>query len=150
MLLLGIDIGTLIDDLGIGGAGDETMRKARGDHQLAPILKTQLDPEPAPIGRRAAPDIDRHVEQNPSPTAHQLGLRMGWCLKMQPPHRADLGRQGVIILNEIKRDPLRRQLVAAIGLGKKAPRITKTRRRDDFQTGYSRFRDQHMTTFDRL
>ncbi|WP_439138860.1 hypothetical protein [Roseicyclus sp.] len=56
----------------------------------------------------------------------------------------------MIILHEIKQDALRGKLCVAIGFGKKPARIPKSGRRDDPQTGYPRFLDQHLSTFEQF
>ena len=107
------------------------MGKARRHQQLLAVLETQLDPEPLAIGGRALANINRHIEQCAAPAAHQLVLRMGRGLKMEPANCARRHRQRMVVLHKRNGDPAFLQRAGAIALREKPPMIAETRRRDN-------------------
>ena len=82
------------------------MREARRYQQLFAVLEAQLGAVPLPIGRRSLTDINCHIKKRPTPAAHQLVLRVGRCLEMEPANGALGHGQGVIVLQELRDNPM--------------------------------------------
>ena len=76
------------------------MREALGHEHLLAIAGGQLDRDVPAEGRGGAPEIDRDVENATAQGLHQLGLRKGRQLVVQPAHRAHRARKRLVILNE--------------------------------------------------
>ena len=64
------------------------MAEARGDEELAPVLRRELHRGMVAEGGRADADVDGDVEDAAAHDAHQLVLGEGRALEMDPAQRA--------------------------------------------------------------
>src|SRR5690606_19597455 len=79
------------------------VREAGRNPQLAMIVLAQLDTGPAPETRRAAAQVNRHVEHPPAYDAHQLALGLLQLVVQPAQHTARRAR--VVVLHEIDIEP---------------------------------------------
>jgi hypothetical protein len=84
----GIDVGDLVDDLGVRLEREEAVGEADRHEQLLALLCRKLGGDPAAVARRAAADVDRHVEDAAAHTADELRLPVRRRLKMQAAQHA--------------------------------------------------------------
>ena len=87
--MLGSVVGAVqIQQFGIRTERLKTMGKARRQQQAATIAGDQVLGMPVQISRRVLANIHRHIPDFTTQTADQLGLGLGWPLKMQTTYRA--------------------------------------------------------------
>ena len=94
----------LVEHLGVGLERAEAVREADRHEELRPVLGRNLGGDVAAEGRRAAPQIDRDVEDAPARHPDQLGLGVRRGLEMQAADRARLRRARMIVLDEFEVD----------------------------------------------
>ncbi len=107
---------------------------ARGE-QLAAILRRKLRAGPPAEGRRSLADIDGHVEHSAADHPHQLVLHERRPLEMQAAQYAAMLGHGVVVLHELRVEPVLRQQPAAVGLGEEAALVAEAAGRDQQHIG---------------
>ena len=113
------------------------------NQQLLAILETQLRAEPSPEGGASGPDVHGDVKEPPLAAAHQLGLCMRQGLKMQASHGTHGGGQVMVVLHEIKLNPVLGQKALVPAFGKETPSVTKAERGQNLQSRKPRFFNLH-------
>ena len=81
-----------VEHFAIGFERTEAMRETSQKPELRPILRAQNCRDKFAIARRAAPDIDGHVEHRAAQNAHELALLGRRRLEMQSTDRPNLRR----------------------------------------------------------
>jgi hypothetical protein len=97
--------------------------EADGYEDLIPAVGRDHRRAPLAVGGRTRAQIHGDIQDGTAHYTHQLVLCEGWDLKVQAPHGAGLGREGVVVLHEVEVYAGRRQCLAAVGLGEEAPSI---------------------------
>jgi hypothetical protein len=77
------------------------MGETARDEKLIAFFGGKRCTTPSPKNRRAAPQIDRHIENGAFENADKLCLRMRRPLKMQAPYGASAHGKRLIILNKV-------------------------------------------------
>ena len=128
--------GAFVGDFRLVLQRQEPVQKPRRDPELAAIHGAQLLPMPLPVGRTAAADIDRNIEQTTTPAAHELALRIGRGLKVHTPDRVRLSRNGMVVLYEVRQHQVGlRQRPLVPGFREIAARIAEPFRRQAQDAG---------------
>ena len=70
------------------------------DEELTVVVLRQLHGHVLSVGRRASPDVHRHVQHGALYHAHQFCLREGRLLEMQPPDDS-VARPALVVLDEV-------------------------------------------------
>ena len=107
------------------------MREADRNKELLALFGIEPHRHMLAIGRRRAPEVDRHVEDCPLQHPNQLGLRKRSDLEMQSPHGPNLRRERLVVLHHGIRHAGCRQHVRPIRLRKPATIVAKPRRTDE-------------------
>ena len=119
-------------------------RKPRGTRICAPFSAEMLLGDPLAVGRRAAPRVDRDVEDRAPRDAHQLGLREGRRLVVQPAQRARPSPRGSRCPARSRRSSPRSAIrVGVPGLAEIAARVAETAGRQDLHLGQGGRSDFH-------
>src|SRR5204862_1298152 len=95
------------------------------------------------VGRGTAADVDRDIEDRPGADPHQLRLRLGLGLEMQPTDDAARYRQRVVFLQETRLDAILAQHRLAKDLGKETARVAMPDRPDFLYFGNCGRNDLH-------
>src|SRR5262249_38135337 len=90
--------------------------------------RAKLDREMPAVARGRAPQIDDDIEDSSSQNANQLGLCKRPCLEVQAADGSWELRRGLVVLEEILRDPGCSEIVAHVGFRKISPSVGDARR----------------------
>ena len=71
------------------------------DEELPVVVLGELHGHVPPEGRRASPDVHRHVQHGTPDDPHELRLREGRLLEMQPPDDP-VARPALVVLYEVR------------------------------------------------
>jgi hypothetical protein len=154
LALRGVDVGHLVDDLGVAGQRQEPVREAFRDPELAPVGLGQLHAHPLPAGGRAGAQVDRHVPGRAAHDADQLALGVRDGLVVQPAQHAGPGAR-VVVLHEgrRRRQAQGRQRGLEAGLVERfhepASLVVEDLRLDDHDGADPRGHQAHQNTFSR-
>ena len=121
--------GALVEHDRIVPEGKRAVGKAGWNPDNSVIAAGQLDGGVIAQRRRAVPHIHHHINHGTVDAPHQLSHRRV-PLKMQAAHRANRGRQGMVVLHEFHGDACLGQHAAAVGFGKKPAVVAKAARGD--------------------
>src|SRR5215208_913334 len=125
----------LVNNLGIGFKRAQPVGKALWNQQLPPVLRRQLGGDMTAEGGRGPAQVDRNVEYSTADDAHQLVLREGRYLKMQPSDRPGALREEVVLLHEIENEPGGLERAALVDFGQEPAGIAEFLRRQQFYRG---------------
>ena len=70
------------------------------DEELPVVVARQLHGHVLAEGRRTSPDVNRHVQYGTPDDSHELRLREGRLLEMQPPDDS-VARPALVVLDEV-------------------------------------------------
>ena len=134
LVLGGVVVGGLVEELGLVGEDQEAVGEALRDPELPLVLGGEHLAQPAPAGRRAAPQVDGHVEDLAADHPHQLPLRLRQLVVEAAQHAAR--REAVVVLHEAERPAQGRlQLALVVALEEEAPGVAEDLRLDHHDAG---------------
>ena len=93
----------------------EAVGEAAWHEKLSAVILRQLHGHVASVGRWACPEVDRHVEHRAPDAAHELGLREGGTLEMEPAHDSARGA-ALVVLHEVDLCDLLVELALGVAL----------------------------------
>jgi len=114
--------GMEIQHFAVFGQGLEAVGKALGDHQGFVVTGTQDFRVPVQEGGRALAQVHGDIEYFATQAAHELGLGVGWALKVHAANRAMPSCQCVVDLHNAFTRDQRLQIIRA----KEPQQITKS------------------------
>ena len=133
----------LVEDQRVVGQSEEPVQETVRHQDLRAVLRRDLLGDPPAVVGRSAPCVHRDVEDRPVGHPHQLGLREGRCLIVQPAQRAGPGRQAFVVLDEAEIEAVVRHAAGAPGFREVSALVAEPARRQDLHVGQGCGADFH-------
>ena len=125
---------------------DEPVREAARDVELTSVLGGKDFRDILAVGRRALPDVDRHVPDRAVDHVHQLRLRTRRRLPVESAHHALRGER-LVVLHEVGGNSRLLVALGVIGFAEPSAGIAEAVRLDDLHIrnrSLNNFHNQHI------